>query len=60
MKGLGKSLSRGFIGIMILLGAFGIGLWVLAQIASLAGRTAVTQPVGTVATRYRQFATTGQ
>lgn len=60
MKGLGKSLSRGFIGIMILLGAFGLGLWALAQIASLAGRTSVTQPVGTVATRYRQFATTGQ
>lgn len=56
---LGRSLSRGFVRVMVLLGLFGIGLWLLGKISSLAGRSAVTAPVGTVAMRYRQFATTG-
>lgn len=60
MRRVGRSLSRGFVSIMLLLLAFGVGLWLLAQIISLSGRSSVTAPVGTVASRYRQFATTGQ
>ena len=60
MRRLGRTLSRGFISLMLLLGAFGVGLWLLSQIISFAGRSNVTAPVGSVAMRYRQFATTGQ
>lgn len=56
---LGRSVSRGFIRIMVLLGLFGVGLWLLGKIASLSGRSSVTAPVGAAAMRYRQFATTG-
>lgn len=58
MRRLVRSLSGTFVGLMILLGLFGVGLWALAQIASLAGRTGVA-PVGVAASRYRRFATTG-
>lgn len=60
MRRLGRNLSRGFISIMLLLGAFGVGLFLLAKIAEFSGRSSVTAPVGAAATRYRQFATTGQ
>lgn len=59
MRRLTRNLSRGAVNLMLLLGAFGLGLWLLAQIMSFAGRTSVTAPVGGLAARYRQFATTG-
>ena len=60
MNKLFRFLSRGFVRVMVLLGMFGIGLWVLAQIVSLSGRSRVTAPIGGLAGRYRSFATTGQ
>lgn len=59
MRRLTRRLSKGFIGLMVLLGAIGLGLFLLAQIISLSGRSNVTAPVGAVAARYRRFATTG-
>lgn len=59
MRRLSRVLSKGFIRIMILLGMFGLGLWLLGQIISIAGRNGATAPVGAVAARYRAFATTG-
>lgn len=59
MRGLTRNLSKTFIRIMILLGTFGVGLWLLGKIIALSGRTTVTQPVASVASRYRSFATTG-
>lgn len=59
MKKLSKVLSKGFISVMLLLFFFGVGLFILAQIISLAGRNSATAPVGGVASRFRQFATTG-
>lgn len=54
-----RVLSKTFIKTMVLLGLFGVGLWFLAQVISLSGKSSVTSPLGTVAARYRQFATTG-
>lgn len=59
MRGLGNKVSGTFIKLMVLLGTFGVGLWALGFIASLAGRSGVTAPIGAVATRYRRFAQTG-
>lgn len=51
-------LSRGFVRLMILLGAIGVGLWLLGFIARLSSGTPVAA-VGGIASRYKQFATTG-
>lgn len=59
MRRLTRSLSRGFVGLMILLGSIGVGLWLLAKIAVIASGNGVTAPVGAVASRYRRFAQTG-
>lgn len=55
----GRLLSRTFVKTMVLLAMFGVGLWFLAQIISITGRNSLTSPVGSIAARYRQFATTG-
>lgn len=59
MSRLTRILSKTFVSTMMLLLFFGIGLFILAQIISLAGRSTVTAPVGGVASRFRTFATTG-
>lgn len=59
IKKAGNVLSKTFVKTMILLAMFGLGLWFLAQIVSLSSRTKLTSPLGAVASRYRQFATTG-
>lgn len=53
-----RGLSRGFINLMLLLGGIGVGLWLLGMIAKLSAGTPVA-PVGGIASRYKQFATTG-
>lgn len=60
MRRLSRTLSGTFISLMVLLGAFGLGLWALGKIAVIAGRSSATAPVASGAMRYRRFATTGQ
>lgn len=59
LRRLFRSASSGFWRVLILVGMVGLGLWLLAQIAAIAGRSTVTAPVAGAAMRYRQFATTG-
>lgn len=58
MRKLFRQLSSTFVGALLLVGFFGVGLWLLAQIASIAGRAGLS-PVAGAATRYRAFGTTG-
>lgn len=59
IKKLGSVLSKTFMRTMVLLALFGVGLWFLAQIIAITGRSSATAPIGTVTSRFRQFATTG-
>ena len=59
MRRLRGSLSRTFLMLMIFAGTMGVALWVLTQLISVTGRIPGAAPVGTVAARYRRFATTG-
>lgn len=43
---------------MILLGGIGVGLFVLGKIAQYSAGTPAS-PIGSIASRYKQFATTG-
>lgn len=59
LRRLSRVLSKTFVQTMVLLFLFGVGLFFLAQIIGLSGRVPGAAPIGTVAARYRQFATTG-
>lgn len=60
MKTLFRRLSKGFVGLMVLLAMIGLGLWLLGQIVSASGRVGgPAAPVGAVANRFRRFSQTG-